>query len=222
MTVVEIVERSIDPVAEPVQVLIVDDHRILREGLGRSLGALGLSVVGEAGSGVDALRAAASLGPDVVLMDVALPDIDGISVARRMKASNPEIRVVMLTMFADNATIRAARSAGADGYLTKDCSTSDIETVLRVVTAGCAGEQQGFVCSETIAERDSAGTLSRREIEVLQLVAEGKTTAAVARELFISLKTVKNHLANIYQKLDVRDRTQAVVQGLRLGFVQLR
>lgn len=219
MTLVE-TEPITPPSGGSVRVLIVDDHRVLREGLSRALAASGLTVVGEAGSGTDALRLAAETDPDVVLLDVSLPDVDGIAVARRMTTDNPRTRVVMLTMFADRATIRDALNAGAAGYLTKDCAITEIHEVLSATASGAGSS--GAETRLGSGPADPSCSLSRREVEVLQLIAEGKSTSAVGRELFISAKTVKNHLANIFDKLDVRDRTQAVLQGLRLGLVHLR
>ena len=207
----------------PVRLLIVDDHVAVREGLRRSLEAYGLEVVGEAGDGTAAIEAASALGPDVVLMDVALPDIDGVEVTRRLLADNSELQVVMLTMFGDRATIRAAIDAGAVGYLVKDCTTAEIAAVVEGVASGDTALSPGL--AETMlraANRSEDPILSARELEVLQLVAEGASTVEVAAKLYISAKTAKNHLANIYHKLDTSDRTQAVLQGLRMGIIRLR
>ncbi len=203
------------------RVLIVDDHRVLREGLGRALEALGVPVVGKAGSGGEALALCTELHPDVVLMDISLPDLDGIAVARRLATDCPRTLVIVLSMFADRATMRDARAAGVAGYLTKDCG---IEEILEAIDGAASGAGWRAVGGPSGEPRppDPTYSLSRREVEVLQLVAEGKSTSAVGRELFISAKTVKNHLASIYDKLDARDRTQAVLQGLRLGLVHLR
>lgn len=207
------------PVPDALRVLIVDDHRVLREGLARSLEAAGFHVCAEASSGAEALVMAATTSPDAVLMDISLPDMDGIAVVRRIHERQPELPMIMLSMLADRSTMQDARAAGAVAYLTKDTSTMRIAEVLLGVTGtAVAGPPSG------LSSRPDAGpsTLSRRELEVLQLIAEGKSTVAAANELFISVKTVKNHLANIYEKLDVRDRTQAVVEAVRLGLVRLR
>ena len=206
-----------------VRVLIVDDHAAIREGLRRSLEAYGLNIVGEAGDGATALQATAELRPDVVLMDVALPDLDGVEVTRRLLASHPGTQVVMLTMFGDRPTVSAAIEAGATGYLVKDCTTAEIVSVINGVATGDTALSSGI--AETmlrVARTSSDPLISSRELEVLQLVAEGASTTEVAAKLYISAKTVKNHLANIYQKLEANDRTQAVLQGLRMGIIRLR
>ena len=205
-----------------MRVLLVDDHRVLREGLRVSLEAAGVEVVGEAGDGLSAVTEALRLRPDVVVMDVALPGQDGAAAALQLRSQAPEVQVVMLTMFADGATLREAIRAGAAGYLVKDCSTAEIVQVLEQVAAGQVLLSAELAESLLDADRDSGEpVLSKREVEVLQLVAEGASTTDVAARLFISVKTVKNHLSSIYEKLDARDRTQAVLQGLRLGIVQL-
>lgn len=207
----------------PARLLIVEDHAAVREGLRRSLEAYGCHVIGEAGDGAAALETAARLLPDVVLMDVALPDMDGVEVTRQLLATNPDVQVVMLSMFGDRATIRAAIEAGAVGYLVKDCTTAEIASVVEGVASGDTALSQGL--AERMldaAHRAHDPILSARELEVLQLVAEGSSTVEVAERLYISAKTAKNHLANIYQKLEASDRTQAVLQGLRMGIIRLR
>ncbi len=205
------------------RVLLVDDHRVLREGLARSLETFGVDVVGEAGDGPSALGAVEELRPDVMLLDISLPVMDGVEVARRVTTTHPDTHVVMLTMFGDGATLSEAIRAGAVGYLVKDCSTAEIVDVIRAVAAGDTDMSLGLARQLLKANSGDGAVpvLSPREVEVLQLVAEGASTAMVARKLYISAKTVKNHLANIYEKMDTRDRTQAVLQGLRQGIVRL-
>jgi two-component system, NarL family, response regulator DegU len=202
-----------------VRVLLADDHTVLREGLRRSLEAAGLKVVGEVGDGVEVLRAAERLLPDVILMDVSLPGQDGIEAAIQLRESLPEIRVVMLTMYADSRTLRDASRAGAVGYLVKDCTTSEIVDAVRAAASG----QMVRISSTSFplhAPRER-GQLSERELEVLQLLGEGASTTEIAQRLYVSAKTVKNHLGSIYEKLDAHDRTQAVLRGLRLGLIRL-
>jgi DNA-binding NarL/FixJ family response regulator len=204
-----------------IRVLLADDHAVLREGLRRCLEGAGLTVVGEAGDGISAVRAVEELAPDVVLMDVSLPGLDGIEATRQARARRPEVAVVMLTMFADGTTLREAVRAGAVGYVGKDSSTAEIVSVIRAVAAGQSALTTGLAGSlRAAADADPDTVLSHREIEVLQLAAQGASTAEMARKLFISVKTVKNHLSSIYEKLDARDRTQAVLAGLRLGLVR--
>jgi two-component system, NarL family, response regulator DegU len=204
-----------------IRVLLADDHQVLREGLRRCLEGAGLEVVGEVGDGMAAVRAVEELAPDVVLMDVSLPGLDGIEATRQVRARRPEAAVVMLTMYADPTTLHEAVRAGATGYLGKDCTTAELIQVIRTVAGGESALGAGLAGS-LLASRanDRETVLSHREVEVLQLVALGASTAEVARRLFISAKTVKNHLSSIYEKVDARDRTQAVIAGLRLGLVR--
>ncbi len=210
----------------PPTLLLVDDHRMLRESLRRSLEASGFTVVAEAADGEEAVRLAAALAPAVVLMDVSMPGMDGVEAARLIRAGAPRTRVVMLTMHADDEVLARALRAGADGYLVKDCS---IEEVVATVTAVAAGEttvSAGLAASmldevRRLAVPATTELVTRREEEVLQLIADGYATSEVAERLFISQKTVKNHLASIYQKLDARDRTQAVLRAVRMGIIRL-
>jgi len=212
-----------------IRLLLADDHRMLRETLRRSLTDEGFDVVGEAGNGDEAVRLAEQLRPDVVLMDVAMPDVDGIAGTRRIVAAWPEIRVVMLTMHADADMVRRAVDAGATGYLTKDCSTDDIVATIRAAAADDASMSPGLargLLDEAMRlapdHDDPDPIITRREVEVLQAIADGNSPVEVASQLYISQKTVKNHLASIYQKLDARDRTQAVVNAMRMGIIHLR
>lgn len=206
------------------RVFLVDDHTVLREGLARTLSSLGFDVVGEAGDGAGALDALTWLEPDVLLADVSMPSMDGVELTRRVTREHPAVRVVILTMFADNETLKSALAAGAVGYLLKDASIGEITEVLNAVAAGetdaCIAKARLLLRGTSVDVEERI--LSKREVEVLQLVAQGASTEAVARKLFISVKTVKNHLAKIYEKLDATDRTQAVVEGLKLGLVRLR
>ena len=209
-----------------VRVLLADDHRILREGLRRSLEAQGVDVVGEAVDGDEAVDLAEALRPEVVLMDVTMPVLDGVEATRRIRQRLPEVRVVMLTMHADEATLAQAIRAGADGYLVKDCSTEEIAETIRLVAAGETALSRQVAVSmlaevQALPADGPEEVVSKREEEVLQLIADGCSSAEVAERLFISQKTVKNHLASIYHKLDARDRTQAVLRAVRMGIVRL-
>ncbi len=185
-----------------------------------------MDVLGEAADGDEAVELAGSLHPDVVLMDVSMPVLDGVEATRRIRQRFPDVRVVMLTMHADEATMARAIRAGADGYLVKDCSTEEIADTLSQVVAGDTAVSRQVAVSmlaevQALPGGGNEESVSKREEEVLQLIADGCSTAEVASHLFISQKTVKNHLAAIYHKLDARDRTQAVLRAVRMGIVRL-
>lgn len=207
--------------------MLADDHRMLREGLRRSMTEEGFQVVGEAGDGEEAVRLAAELQPDVILMDVSMPDVDGVEATRRIRDIIPETRVIMLTMHPDQDVVAAALRAGAAGYLVKDCSTEEIAEAVRLAASDDAAMSADVAASmldevrRLPEEADEDRIVTKREEEVLQLIADGCSTTEVAEQLFISQKTVKNHLASIYQKLDARDRTQAVLRAVRMGIVRL-
>jgi two-component system, NarL family, response regulator DegU len=212
-----------------IRLMLADDHRMLREGLRRSMTEEGFDVVGEASDGAEAVVLADRLRPDVVLMDVTMPEVNGVEATRTIRQKHPEIRVVMLTMHADESVIASAIRAGASGYLVKDCSTDEIAATVRQAADDRQALSQDLAASmlnevrkldsPAVAEADRVVT--KREEEVLQLIADGCSTTEVASRLYISHKTVKNHLASIYQKLDARDRTQAVLRAVRMGIVRL-
>ena len=207
------------------RLLLVDDHKLLRQGLRRAVEEAGFDVVGEAGDGEEAVRLAIELQPDLVLMDVTMPVLDGIEATRRLRQSAPEARVVILTMHGEEETIDRALRAGAVAYLLKDCSTDQVADTLRAVAAGDT-DLSADLARSLLAELPGPGptpatTLSQREAEVLQLFADGCSTVEVGQKLYISAKTVKNHLASIYEKLDARDRTQAVLTAVRMGIIRL-
>jgi len=212
-----------------IRLLLADDHRMLREGLSRSMTEEGFDVVGEATDGVEAVAMAELLLPDVILMDVSMPNCDGVEACRQVKAHNSKSRVVMLTMHVDKEVLTNAIRAGATGYLIKDCSTQEIAEAVRMAANGdtVLSPQLAKSMLDEVRRLDEKATaeedrmVTKREEEVLQLIADGCSTPEVADRLYISQKTVKNHLASIYQKLDARDRTQAVLQAVRMGIVHL-
>lgn len=209
------------------RVLLADDHRLVREGLRRTLGDAGIEVVGEAEDGERALELTIELRPDVVLMDITMPAMDGVTVTRRLRTRAPGTRVVMLTMHDDEGLLQQALAAGAVGYLLKDAAGAEVvEAVRRAHAVGDAGSSGvgGGPHLQRPTDADAAPPppeLSNREREILQLLADGQTPREVASRLFISPKTVRNHLSRIYEKLGVSDRSQAIVTGLRHGLVDL-
>lgn len=210
------------------QLLLVDDHELIRQSLRTLLEADGdIAVQSEARDGlaavelVEAQIAEGSSTLDLVVMDISMPNMDGIEATKRIHTIIPELPVLILTMHDEPSVVDRVIAAGASAFVTKDvASVLLLETVRRVLS----GE---IVFPISMAEemrkagQSSPPLLSEREIEVLQLIADGRSTEAVAKELFISVKTVKNHLASIYSKLDARDRTQAVLEGLRAGILRL-
>ena len=214
---------------QPVRLLLADDHRMLRESLRRAMEDNGFDVVGEAPDGAEAVRLAEELRPDVILMDVTMPVLDGVEATRQVRDRVPGTQVVIMTMHADREVLVDAIRAGAAGYLVKDCSTEEVVDTVRKAAAGetaLSAELAASMLGEVreLVRREDAGAepiISKREEEVLQLIADGLSTTEVAAKLYISVKTVKNHLASIYQKLDTRDRTQAVLQAVRMGIVRL-
>jgi DNA-binding NarL/FixJ family response regulator len=207
------------------RLLLVDDHKLLRQGLRRAVEEAGFEVVGEAGDGEEAVRLAIELSPDVVLMDVTMPVLDGIEATRRLRHSTPEARVVILTMHGEEETVDQALRAGAVAYLLKDCSTDQVAETLHAVAAGdtdlSADLARSLLKELPGPEPAVATSISQREVEVLQMFADGCSTVEVGQRLYISAKTVKNHLASIYEKLDARDRTQAVLTAVRMGIIRL-
>jgi DNA-binding NarL/FixJ family response regulator len=212
-----------------IRVLLADDHRMLREGLRRSLTEEGFDIVGEAENGEQAVRMVEELQPDVVLMDVSMPEMDGVEATRLIGGSFTATQVIMLTMHADKEVLADAIRAGASGYLVKDCSIEEIADAIRMAMQGdtALSPQLAATMLDEVRRLDVPDVpeedrvITKREEEVLQLIADGCSTPEVAEQLYISQKTVKNHLASIYQKLDARDRTQAVLQAVRMGIVHL-
>ena len=215
-----------------ITVFIADDQAMVRQGFGALLGAQpDISVIGDAPDGKAAVAEVARLQPDVVLMDVSMPDVDGVEATRRIHEQYPDVAVVMLTMHADESVIADAIRAGAVGYLVKDCSIDEIAAAIRLAAnedADLSPALAGAMLDEVRklepvpAANEADRVITSREVDVLQLIADGCSTPEVAAQLYISQKTVKNHLASIYHKLDARDRTQAVLQAVRMGIVRIR
>ncbi len=214
-----------------IRLLLADDHTMVRQTMRRSMEAEGFEIVGEAGDGEEAVRLVEELRPDVVLMDVSMPVLDGLEATRLVRERAAGVQVVVLTMHADRDVVRRALRAGAVGYLTKDCTVEEVVEAVRLAASGDSALSPGLAESMLMelrrapstwpGEGDAEPVISKREEEVLQLIAAGATPSEIADRLFISVKTVKNHLASIYQKLDARDRTQAVLKGVRMGIIRL-
>jgi len=212
-----------------LRVLLVDDHDLFRSGLRNLLEERGVQVVGEASSGQEALRVVRDNPPDVVVMDLNMPGIDGVEATRRIAQIAPLTRVLVLTVSDQDADVLNAILAGACGYLMKDAS---IDELIRGITSAAIGEAliSPHIASKVLqrvrsstAQPDAEATirseLSEREIQVLKLIANGKDNAMIAAELHISPKTVKNHISNILMKLQIENRIQAAVYAVRSGIV---
>jgi DNA-binding NarL/FixJ family response regulator len=220
--------------AVPVRVLLADDQRLVRESLGTLLGLLGgLELVATASDGEEALALAAEHQPDVVLMDLRMPRLDGIGATRLLRERCPDVRVIALTTYADDESVLGALRAGARGYLTKDASGEEIRAAILTVAAGDAALDPA-VQHHVVAALASEGTgresssvaaglpddLTPREAEVLALIAEGLTNTEIAERLVVSPTTVKSHINHLFAKAGLRDRAQAVTYAYRSGIAQ--
>ena len=209
---------------KPPSVMLVDDHTMLRQGLRRSLETEGIPVVAEASNGEEAIKIALDTKPNVVLMDVSMPQIDGIEATRRLVQADARQRVVILTMHIDREVIERAMKAGAVGYMTKDSSVKEVVMAIKLAANGdriLSPRLAEVMLQEAKKEDGPVNLLSPREEELLQHIADGLATSEVAEKMYISQKTVKNHLASIYEKLQARDRTQAVLMAVKMGIVKL-
>ncbi len=207
---------------DPTRILIADDHPVFRFGLRALLGAdPEMELVGEASSGEEAVAQALALQPDVILMDLNMPGGNGIEATRRIVSASPHIGVLVVTMFEDDDSVFAAMRAGARGYLLKGALKAETLRAIRAVASGEA------IFSPTIARRlmtffarPAAPTLPEltdREREVLTLIAQGRSNQQIAEQLYLSPKTVRNHVSNIFTKLQVADRTQAIIRAREAG-----
>ena len=211
---------------DAVRVLIADDHPLFREGMrGRLDRVADVAVVGEAASGDEAVELARKLEPDVILMDIKMPGLNGIEATRKISQANPQVNVLVLTMFEDDDSVFAAMRAGAKGYLLKDSGGEGVVHAIRAVASGEAVFGPGvaeritgfFSVSRSALPQRAFPELTEREEEVLSLVAQGKSNQEISRQLFVSLKTVRNHVSNILIKLQVADRAQAVIRARDAG-----
>jgi DNA-binding NarL/FixJ family response regulator len=205
--------------------LIVDDHPVTRDGLRRALStSTEVEVVGEAASGEEAIKVALDLEPDVIFMDVRMPGIDGIEATREIRRELPETKVILFTIEDSRAAVAEAIQAGVSGYLLKDAMPEDLVRAAKLAMEGKAvihpSLTRTFMDEVRFAPQQHGLPLSPREIEVLQRIASGSATKQVARDLGISLHTVKTHMERIFAKLGANDRAQAVAIAIRLGLVE--
>jgi len=210
---------------EPIRILVADDHAGFRSGLRALLGAQsGLTLVGEAETGTEAVELAATLQPDVILMDLSMPGLDGIAATRRIVDTSPHIAVLVLTMADDDAAVFDALRAGARGYLLKGADRLELGRAIRAVAAGeaifgpnVARRLMAYFAGAPIAPIPAFPELSDREREILELIARGMSNQQIVDRLVISPKTVRNHVSNIFSKMQVRDRAEAVVRAREAG-----
>lgn len=215
-----------DPEAKTIRLLLVDDHPVVRKGTRDLLeGESDLTVVGEADSGEEAILKTRALRPDVILMDVSMPGMNGIEATKHIKAEMPQVGVLVLTSYDDDAYVFALLEAGAAGYLLKNAREDELLGAVRAVAAGESALHPSV--ARKVLERFSThqtpspvdDLLSPRELEVLRIAATGRTNKEIARDLDISPRTVQVHLANIFSKLGVGSRTEAVLYGIKRGWI---
>jgi DNA-binding NarL/FixJ family response regulator len=212
-----------------IKVMVVDDHRVVRAGLVAFLKqSPGLTVVGEAGNGEEAVALAAALQPDVVLMDMQMPVMNGVEATRQIKGRWPQIEVLVLTTYDDDELIWGGLQAGAKGYLLKDAPPEELVRGIETVASGrsllppeIAMKLMQVISQGGPAKGGEAEQLTERELEILKLMASGAANKEIAASLFISENTVKTHISNLFQKLGARDRTEAVTKALARGVITL-
>lgn len=215
--------------SEPLRILLVDDHPLVRSGLRALLASMPeMRVVGEAPNGEEAIAQAAELQPDIILMDLNMPGINGIEATRRIVQTSPRIGILALTMLEDDASVFAAMRAGARGYLLKGADQVDVLRAISVVAHGEAifspsiaqRLMQYFANMQPLLPQSAFPDLTEREREILGFITQGKSNAEIAEELVLSPKTVSNHVSNIFSKLQVVDRAQAVLRARQAGLGQ--
>ncbi|MGH2530879.1 MAG: response regulator [Thermomicrobiales bacterium] len=211
--------------SSPIRILIADDHTLFRDGLRALLGSISdAEVVGEAATGAEAVAQVAASQPAVVLMDIQMPDMNGIEATRRIVQTNPDVGIVVLTMFEDDDSVFAAMRAGARGYILKGADQAEMLRAIRAVASGealfgpaIAARLLGFFAGKSTTPPAPFPDLTEREREILDLIAAGQSNAEIADRLFLSPKTVRNHISSIFSKLQVADRAQAIVRAREAG-----
>lgn len=207
-----------------LRVLLAEDHKIVRQGTRMYLESMGVEIIGEATTGVEAVRLARELLPDVVIMDIHMPELTGIEATRRIRHENEEVRVLVLTAYDDPAYVHALLDAGADGFVLKTAEFSELFRALQDVAVGRMAFNAEVIAKAVQYEQNASHLIegiTNRETEILIYAARGMTNKQIAKELFISDRTVQGHLQNIYQKLHVATRTEAVTAALSHGLIVL-
>jgi len=212
-------------VTEPVRVLIADDHPVFRDGLASLLGTQpDVTVVATAADGAEAVALATELVPDVVVMDLQMPELNGIDATRRLAETRPDIRVLVFTMGEEDGTVLAAMRAGARGYLVKGASQDEVARAISTVHAGglvfgasLAMRIADLLAGSTTPDRSAFPQLTEREVEILDLIAAGKNNAQIASTLYLAPKTVRNNVSNILAKLQATDRADAIIRARDAG-----
>jgi len=210
-----------------IRVAIVDDQPLFTDGLGRIVGAQeGMEVVGVAHDGESGVKMCAELLPDVILMDINMPVMDGVTATGKIRDLLPDARILILTVHADDVHVFQGIKAGATGYLLKDCTPEDLSRAIKTVYTGDTimapeiARKMLLAFEEADPEQPEAPSLTRRELDIVTAFARGRGNKQIARDLSISEKTVRNHVSNIYKKLHVYDRTQAVLYAIREGLIE--
>jgi DNA-binding NarL/FixJ family response regulator len=212
-----------------IKVLIADDHKMFRQGL-RMLFEMepDIKIVGEARDGIEAEQLAEALQPDVILMDINMPGLDGMEATRRILKTRPDAAIIILTMFREDEHVFQAIRAGAHGYVLKDADSNEVMKAVRAVAAGesvldtamTAKVFNQFKVMSEMTEKTNAEGLTDRELEILSLIAQGSSNREIGDRLFLSEKTIKNYVTSIFQKLQTNDRTQAAVYAIQHGLIQ--
>lgn len=208
-----------------IRVLLAEDHKIVRQGTRMYLESMGVDIVGEATTGVEAVKLARELSPDVIVMDIHMPELTGVEATRRIRHENEDVRVLVLTAYDDPAYVHALLEAGADGFVLKTAEFSELFRALQDVAAGRTAFNPEMMAKAAQYGLNTSALIegmTDREMEILGYAARGLTNKQIAKDLFISDRTVQGHLQNIYQKLHVTTRTEAVTAAVTRGLINLR